>query len=94
MLTAVSWILDNIFSIVVTVNSDYGMTYFITALFPLVLAGLIYRNQGYGTAGFMRCMLLTAVFVGILLCLPQQYNPAGNRQCGEGRTFSNPLARI
>lgn len=61
MLTAVPWILDNIFSIVVTVNSDYGMTYFITALFPLVLAGLIYRNRGYGTAGFMRCMLLTAV---------------------------------
>lgn len=61
MLTAVPWILDNIFSIVVTVNSDYGMTYFITALFPLVLAGLIYRNRGYGVAGFMRCMLLTAV---------------------------------
>lgn len=60
MLTAMPWILDNIFSIVVTVNSDYGMTYFITALFPLVLAGLIYRNRRYGTAGFMRCMLLTA----------------------------------
>lgn len=59
----VGWGLLNVFSRPLSYTQTQSVWYNMISLYPLVLAGLIYRNRKQGLKGLVRCMALTLVIL-------------------------------
>lgn len=53
-----------------------SLWYYMISLYPILLAGLIYRGRKQGMKGLGRCMILTAVVLAVCICGFGQVTPA------------------